>query len=91
VIEADDDVDAAAVAEAAAVVGRLPSALAARVRSVDVSTVDDIELLLRDGATVRWGSADGSATKADVLGALLTQHAASYDVSAPGRPTYVPR
>ncbi len=91
VIRAGAGVDASALAEAAEVVAALPAALAARVGSVDVSTVDDIELSLRDGATVRWGSAEASATKADVLAALLAQHATSYDVSAPGRPTFVPR
>jgi cell division protein FtsQ len=91
VVHAGEDVDADALAEAAAVVAALPPSLARHVRSVDVSTVDGIVLALRDDATVRWGSAEGSATKADVLAALLAQHASAYDVSAPGRPTYVPR
>lgn len=91
VVHAGDDVDADALAEAAAVVASLPPSLAHQVRSVDVTTVDSIVLALRDDATVRWGSAEGSATKAEVLAALLAQHATAYDVSAPGRPTYVPR
>jgi cell division protein FtsQ len=91
VVHAGHDVDADALAEAAAVVAALPAPLALHVRSVDVSSADSIVLALRDDATVQWGSAQASATKADVLAALLTQHASAYDVSAPGRPTYVPR
>ncbi len=53
---------------------------------VRVRTVDTIALQLRNGRTVRWGSADGSADKARVLAVLLGQTASFYDVSVPGQP-----
>ncbi len=75
-----------ALAESAVVAGSLPPALAARVSYVQVRTVDTISLELRDGRTVRWGSADDSADKARVLAVLLRQRAGFYDVSVPGQP-----
>ena len=62
--------------EAAAVVSALPDDLAPR-----------IELALRDGRTVVWGSAEDSAQKAEVLEVLLGQEASVYDVSVPSNPT----
>lgn len=78
-----------ALAEAAQVVGSLPTQLAARVEYVDVATIDRISLHLRDGRTIVWGSAEDSTEKAEVLAALLpaSPEAATYDVSVPGRPT----
>ena len=74
-------------AEAAAVVSALPDDLAPRVDHVSVATVDQIELALRDGRTVVWGSAEDSAQKAEVLEVLLGQEASVYDVSVPSNPT----
>lgn len=76
-----------ALTEAARVVGSLPDDLASRVDHVEVRTVDQISLALRDGRTVVWGSADASAEKAEVLAALLPHRASVYDVSVPGQPT----
>jgi cell division protein FtsQ len=76
----------AALAEAAEVVEVLPDPIAARVQYVMVNTVDTISLRLRSGQTVRWGSAEQSALKADVLAVLLEQKATVYDVSVPGQP-----
>lgn len=76
-----------ALAEAAQVISALPAALAARVDHLAVETVDSIELRLRNGKTIFWGSAADSATKAEVLGVLLRQKASVYDVSVPGQPT----
>ncbi|WP_300388427.1 cell division protein FtsQ/DivIB [uncultured Nocardioides sp.] len=73
--------------EAAAVVSALPDDLAPRVDHVSVATVDQIELALRDGRTVVWGSAEDSAQKAEVLEVLLGQEASVYDVSVPSNPT----
>lgn len=75
-----------ALAEAAKVVEVLPDPIAARVQYVMVNTVDTISLRLRSGQTVRWGSAEQSALKADVLAVLLEQKATLYDVSVPGQP-----
>ncbi|MDQ4007077.1 MAG: FtsQ-type POTRA domain-containing protein [Actinomycetota bacterium] len=76
--------------EAAAVVASLPRSLERRVRAVEAATMDSIELWLRGGRTVVWGSAESSALKAEVLAALLqrrSQAASVYDVSVPGAPT----
>jgi cell division protein FtsQ len=75
-----------ALAEAARVVELLPGDIAARVEYVSVSTVDTITLRLRSGQDVRWGSAEASAEKAEVLAVLLEQEASTYDVSVPGQP-----
>lgn len=76
-----------ALREAAAVVAALPPDLGPRVDHVSVASVDQIELVLRDGRTVVWGSAEESARKAEVLAVLLGQPARTYDVSVPGNPT----
>jgi cell division protein FtsQ len=80
-----------ALREAATVVSALPKALATRVDHVEVATVDQITLVLRDGRRVLWGSAEESELKAQVVDKLLVaQRASSYDVSVPGNPTYRP-
>jgi cell division protein FtsQ len=76
-----------ALREAALVVSSLPPGLARRVEHLEVVTVDQITLVLRDGRQVLWGSAEESDAKARVLVALLEEPAASYDVSVPGQPT----
>ena len=78
--------DTNALAEATRVVGALPADLRARVRYVSVATVDTISLRLRNGKVVRWGSAEDSDSKAEVLAVLLDQRASLYDVTVPGRP-----
>lgn len=79
-----------ALREAAAVVSALPDDLADRVDHVEVATVDQIRLVLRDDRTVVWGSAEESELKAEVLTALLSRPGATYDVSVPGQPTVRP-
>lgn len=81
------DTSADALREAAQVAGSLPDDLAATVDHLEVETVDQITLVLRDDRVVRWGSADDSAQKAEVLVALLRQPGREYDVSVPGSPT----
>ncbi len=76
-----------ALAEVSSVVVSLPQALRDLVDFVEVETVDQISLRLRDGRTVRWGSAERSSQKAQVLGALLQQSATVYDVTVPEQPT----
>ncbi len=90
-----DDLDQAATAagradalrEVALVVEALPVTIARRVDHVELASLDSIALLLRDGTRVRWGSADESGLKADVLLALMEIPAETYDVSVPGLPT----
>ena len=77
----------AALAAATSVVNVLPDDLLKRVVSVTATTMDDIDLHLRSGDVVRWGSSLDSETKAEVLRALLKRKADMYDVSAPELPT----
>lgn len=80
-----------ALREAAAVVAALPRGIRALVDHVEVATVDQISLVLRDDRTVLWGSADESDLKAEVLGLLLREdREADMDVSVPGRPSFLP-
>jgi len=77
----------AALEEAATVIAALPQPLRRLVDHVEVLTVDQITLVLRDGRTVVWGSSDDSEQKAEVLLALLERPAQIYDVSVPSQPT----
>lgn len=77
----------AALAEAAAVVSALEPAIASRLETVAASSPDDVVLGLSSGEQVRWGSAEDSARKAEVLTVLLRVPAAVYDVSVPELPT----
>ncbi|MCL2544118.1 MAG: FtsQ-type POTRA domain-containing protein [Nocardioidaceae bacterium] len=79
--------DADALSEGAKVAASLPSSISGKVAHIDVSTIDRIELSLRGGRTVMWGSAEESEAKAKVLLALLKTHAHTIDVSVPGLPT----
>lgn len=86
-VQTPPDTRSDALEEAAKVVGALPDDIARLVDHVEVKTVDQISLELRDGREVVWGSADESEQKAEVLAALLPHAARSYDVSVPGQPT----
>lgn len=87
-IETDSDTGAEALREGALVVAALPGDLASAVDHVDVATVDEITLELRDGREVIWGSAEQTEQKAAVLAELLgAVEAERYDVSVPGQPT----
>ena len=76
-----------ALAEAALVIDALPDDLSGKVDYLEVRTVDTISLVLRNGRTILWGSAEDSANKAEVLDVLLDRKAQVYDVSVPGQPT----
>lgn len=77
-----------ALREAATVAGALDPALLATVDHLEVQTVDQITLVLRDQRQVLWGSAEQSELKAEVIDQLLDSvKAATYDVSVPGNPT----
>lgn len=65
----------------------MPASLRKDVRQVGAGTSDDVTLELRDGATVRWGSAEDAELKAGVLAGLVSVKATRYDVSAPLQPT----
>lgn len=78
-----------ALKEAATVVSSLPEDLTTRVDHVEVATVDQVTLVLRDGRQVLWGSAEQSDLKSEVIDQLLlaAPRAGVYDVSVPGNPT----
>ena len=59
-VQTSTDTGSDALREAAAVVAALPAEIAGRVDHVEVATVDQISLVLRDGRTVVWGSAEES-------------------------------
>ncbi|WP_148614696.1 cell division protein FtsQ/DivIB [Nocardioides rubriscoriae] len=79
--------DEDALREAVTVVAALPREVSVLVDHLDLRSVDEIDLVLRDDRVVRWGSADSSADKAEVLLALLRQPGKVYDVSVPAQPT----
>jgi cell division protein FtsQ len=87
-VQTSADTGSEALREGALVVAALPADLASQVDHVDVETVDEISLKLRDGRQVEWGSSESSEQKAAVLADLLTAvKAKHYDVSVPGQPT----
>jgi cell division protein FtsQ len=86
VIAPPDTADEALV-EGGRVIGSLPPRIASRVDTVEVQSVDEIELVLGNGRRVLWGSADESSQKAEVLAVLLRRPGQQIDVSVPGRPT----
>ena len=67
----------------ATVAAALTPALLAKLKSIKADGPQSITLLLADGRTVRWGSADRSADKARVLPALLSRPGTTFDVSDP--------
>jgi cell division protein FtsQ len=90
-VETSIGTTSAALKEAAKVIAALPQELSLLVDHVQVTTVDKISLVLKDGRTVVWGSADQSDTKAVVLATLLAGVQASvYDVSVPSHPATTP-
>lgn len=86
-VRADSSIDTDALKEAATIVAALPDDLAELVDHVEVETVDQVTLVLRDGRQVLWGSAEESAQKAEVIAVLLGEKGRVFDVSVPGSPT----
>jgi cell division protein FtsQ len=70
-----------------AVLASLPRNLSRRVVAASATSRDDVDLTFRSGDVVRWGSAERSEFKSEVLRALLRRKADLYDVSAPELPT----
>lgn len=73
--------------DVATVVEALPVDVRSQVVMVKADAVDQITLSLTEKRTVVWGSAEQSDVKAQVLAALLSVEASTYDVSAPEHPT----
>jgi cell division protein FtsQ len=75
------------------VLGALPEDLRSQVVTVDVALgggTPQVTFGLTENRQVRWGPVDGSARKAAVLVALLTQPGRVYDVTSPALPTVRP-
>jgi len=86
----DPGPDDAATTAALGALTALPRDVRDEVTGVAAHTADDVTLTLTDGRSVLWGSADRTARKAEVLGALLQQMdsgaldpAGTVDVSTP--------
>jgi cell division protein FtsQ len=76
-----------------AVLKALPPVVAQQLRAIGGQSADGIWLKVRDrklkkDVMVQWGDADRTPKKARVLLALMSQHAASYDVRSPDMPAY---
>jgi cell division protein FtsQ len=85
--------DETARAMGAAVVGSLPNSVAKKVDLVRVESVADVQLDLKNGSTVVWGTSEHADDKAAVLQALLKEHKGeevTYNVSAPDNPAVTP-
>lgn len=85
----DNTVTSPGFTAAAAVAAALPDDVKAQVDAIRASSLDAVELSLRDGDTVVWGSAEQSTRKAEVLAALRALAGSdilSYDVSSPDAP-----
>ena len=87
VVIAPPDTADEALVEGGRVIGSLPERIASRVDTVEISSVDKIQLVLGNGRRVLWGSAEDSGQKAEVLAVLLRRPGQQIDVSVPGRPT----
>lgn len=87
VLRVPADVSGDTLEAGAELVSVLPARVARLVRFVELGSPDSIELRLRDGRRVSWGSAENADDKARVLDVLLEQKGTVYDVSVPGQPT----
>lgn len=70
---ADPGPDDPATTAALAALAALPDALREQVESAAAPGAEDVVLTLADGTVVRWGGAEESADKAEILAALLDQ------------------
>ncbi|WP_020498343.1 cell division protein FtsQ/DivIB [Sciscionella marina] len=75
------------VRAALGVAGRITPQLRAKTAAVTANSPDDVELVLRDGKTVKWGGNVDNDRKNKVLAALLTRKGKIYDVATPDMPT----
>lgn len=75
------------LADLATVVGSLPPELREQVEGIGADSTDTIELNLSEDRTLRWGSAEDSALKAEVALVLLENDGETYDVSVPSHPS----
>lgn len=86
-VRTQPDTPVEALTEGGKVIASLPAQVAARVDTVEVDSVDQIQLVLKNGRHVVWGSAEHSDQKAEVLAMLLRRPGSVIDVSVPESPT----
>ncbi|MDJ1370400.1 FtsQ-type POTRA domain-containing protein [Gulosibacter molinativorax] len=90
IIEVSGGTDTAGFSGAAMVSLALPAELRAEVESISANSTEDVNLTLRDGTEVLWGSVEESPRKAEVFAALRAATEGSsvslYDVSSPNHP-----
>ena len=87
VIRTSEEMSVEALSQGARVAAALPEALRGRLAFIQVDSIDRIQLHLRDGRLVVWGSAANSQEKAEVAQALLERKVRVVDATVPGRPT----
>ena len=68
---------------AASVAAALPKDILGELSSVSAGSPTAVELVLRDGRIVRWGSPDRNGEKAQLLIPLLKQPGDTFDISNP--------
>ena len=83
-----DDESAGSLRAALAVVSALPADVAREVAQVSAQTQDDVETVLRDGVSVRWGGDADLPLKMEVVETLreVAEDARVIDVSSPELP-----
>ncbi|CAB4628721.1 unannotated protein [freshwater metagenome] len=79
--------DGIGLVAAMGVLSSLPDDLRPKVAKLSATTRDNVELILTNGAIVKWGSVEQAELKSQVTRALLKRKAKIYDVSAPELPT----
>lgn len=82
-----DPADQQVLVDVGTVFSSLSPQTQALVSRLAAPSTDGIELRLRDGSRVIWGSAEDSALKSEVLDALLPLGGTEFNVSAPAFPT----
>jgi len=79
--------DGVGLVAAMGVLSSMPDDLRPKIAKLAASTRDNVELTLKSGAILRWGSVEQPELKSQVARALLKRKAKVYDVSAPELPT----
>lgn len=75
---------------ALSVIGAVKAPILGSVTSISARSAYDVELQLRDGRSVIWGSPDDGARKMQILPAVLTRPGKIFDVSDPDIVTVSP-
>lgn len=82
-----DPTNSAAVKGAAMAVASLPPGVQEQIDRVEAETAESIEIFLKDGRRVFWGSAERASEKAEATRVVLTREGKEWNVSNPAMPT----